>query len=253
MRAVDVSSKPETHRHASAYGRIRLSKNTIKLIREKRLPKGDLVEATKLTGIFGAKRTGEILPFCHPIPFDFVEVDLKVGEDRVEVFSRVSGIARTGYEMEALTAVSVALLNVYDMCKGVDDSMVIEEIKLTAKGGGKSDWKGDLKGVKVSVFSEDRALEELVKDYLTDLGAELVEEGGDIEIFVGKEIDITSPMRAMESVVALYDFSRDPTEVSLEVGVGKGDRGQLVISIPASEGKIKTLFETFGGILGRLL
>ncbi len=253
MKAVDVSSKPETHRHASAYGRIRLSPETIKLIREKKLPKGDLVEATKLTGIFGAKRTGDLLPFCHPIPFDFVEVDLRVGEDRIEVFSKVSGIARTGYEMEALTAVSTALLNVYDMCKGVDDSMVIEEIRLTAKGGGKSDWRSDLKGVKVSVHCEDKDLEGLVKGYLTDLGADLTGEGGDIEVYVGREVGIPSPMRALESVVALYDFSRDPTEVGLEVKIGRGDRGQILIYIPASEGKVRTLFETFGGILGRIL
>ncbi|NPB08242.1 MAG: cyclic pyranopterin monophosphate synthase MoaC, partial [Aquificae bacterium] len=140
MRTVDVSGKPETLREAVAYGRIRLSPETVKLIREGRIPKGNLPEATKMAGLMGAKRTWELLPFCHPIPLDHVSLEVSLGEDYLEVRAFVRGIARTGYEMEALTAVSTALLNVYDMCKALDEGMVIEEIKLLEKRGGKSDW-----------------------------------------------------------------------------------------------------------------
>ncbi len=252
MRTIDVSSKPETHRSASAYGRIKLKRETVELIKSKKLPKGDLVEATKLTGIFGAKRTGEILPFCHPIPIDFVEVSVKVNEENVEVFSTVSGIARTGYEMEALTAVSTALLNVYDMCKGFDDSMVIEEIKLTDKRGGKSDWKKDLKGVKVNVLSSEGKLKELVLSYLRDLGAE-VSKDADLLIVIGELYDLEEEVRSLECVVALYDFRKDPALVGEEIRIGRDREGTLVILFPAREEKIRFFFESFGGILGNLL
>ncbi len=252
MRTVDVSSKFETHRRASAYGRIRLKPETVKLIRERKLPKGDLVEATKLTGIFGAKKTGDILPFCHPVPIDFIEVRVEVGESTVEVYSTVSGIARTGYEMEALTAVSTALLNVYDMCKGVDESMVIEEIKLTAKGGGKSDWKRDLRGVRVNVLSPDSSLKELTLSYLRDLGAE---ESKDAQLLVviGEPYRVEEEIRALESVIALYDFRKNPNLAVEEIKVGRDSSGALVIVLPRREEKVRFFFETFGGILGSLL
>ncbi|WP_457599819.1 cyclic pyranopterin monophosphate synthase MoaC [Hydrogenivirga sp.] len=252
MRTVDVGTKFETHRKASAYGRIRLKPDTVRLIRERRLTKGDLVEATKLTGIFGAKRTGEILPFCHPISFDFVEVGVNVKEDCVEVFSTVSGIARTGYEMEALTAVSTALLNVYDMCKGVDDTMVIEEIRLTEKSGGKSDWRKELRGVKFKVISSDEKLRDVVLSYLKEFGAEENEEA-QILVVVGEPYSLEEELASLESVIALYDFRRNPTLVGEEIRVGRDSGGKLVVVLPAREEKVRLFFETFGGILGSLL
>ena len=252
MRTVDVSSKPETLRRASAYGRIRLKPETVKLIRERKLPKGDLIEATKLTGIFGAKRTGEILPFCHPISIDFVEVSVKVNEDSVEVFSTVSGIARTGYEMEALTAVSIALLNVYDMCKGFDESMVIEEIKLTGKSGGKSDWRKELKGVKVNALSPDEELKELVLSYLKDLGAEESKDA-DILVVIGEPYELEEEISSLECVVALYDFRRKPSLVGEEIRIGRDREGTLVLLLPKREEKVRSFFETFGDLLGNLL
>ncbi len=165
MRTVDVSYKLQTLREAKAYGRIRLSEECIKKIKEKKLPKGDCIEATKLAGIYGAKHTPMLLPFCHPIGFDHVEVELSIGDTFIEVFATVRGIARTGYEMEALTAVSVALLNVYDMCKSSDPNMVIEEIKLLSKKGGKSQHFEDLKGVKTAVVTvSDRASKGVYED-----------------------------------------------------------------------------------------
>ena len=165
MRTVDVSYKLQTLREAKAYGRIKLSKECVEKIKEKKLPKGDCIEATKLAGIYGAKHTPMLLPFCHPIGFDHAEVELNIGEDFIEVFATVRGIARTGYEMEALTAVSVALLNVYDMCKNFDPDMVIEEIKLLSKRGGKSQHFEDLKGIKTAVVTvSDRASKGIYED-----------------------------------------------------------------------------------------
>jgi len=158
VKTIDVSDKIETLREAKAYGFIELSKETIEKIKSNELPKGNLIEATKLTALYGAKNTQQILPFCHPISIDFVEGELYIKEDGIEVFATVRGIARTGYEMEALNAVSTMLLNIYDMCKGLDKNIVIKEIKLISKKGGKSDYFEDLSGEKAAVIVlSDRA------------------------------------------------------------------------------------------------
>src|SRR6476660_8099217 len=138
-RMVDTSDKPETHRLARASGYVRMAPATAALIRDRALAKGDVLEVARLAGIMAAKRTGELIPLCHPLPLTGVKVDLAFeGEDvlRIEATARVFG--RTGVEMEALTAVSVAALTVYDMCKAVDRTMTIERIRLEAKTGGKS-------------------------------------------------------------------------------------------------------------------
>lgn len=251
MKTVDISDKFLTLREAKAYGRIKVKKETSQKIIKNLLPKGNLIEATKLSGIFGAKKTGEILPFCHPIPVDHVAVEVIVGEEQVEVFSVVRGYAKTGYEMEALTAVSIALLNVYDMCKGIDDSMVIEEIKLIEKKGGKSDWYSDLSGVKVSVHGEDSELVKLVKNYLENLKAEF-SETADIYFSIGNNIPIDVRNNEFESVVAFYDFSRNPKEISQEIKVGRTGEA-LVVIFPENEEKISFFFKTFGGVLKHLL
>ncbi len=200
MRTIDVSSKLETLREATAYGRIRLSEECLKRIREKKLPKGDCFEASKLAGIMASKRTPELLPFCHPVGFDHVEVEVRETEGGLEIFATVRGIARTGYEMEALTAVSVALLNVYDMCKGFDPSMVIEEIKLLKKRGGKSDHFEDLKGIKVAVITvSDRASAGVYEDKSGKLAIEKLKElGGDVvfyKVVPDEEREITEAIK----------------------------------------------------------
>ncbi|MGC9143560.1 bifunctional molybdenum cofactor biosynthesis protein MoaC/MoaB [Hydrogenobaculum sp.] len=158
MKTIDVSDKIETLREAKAYGFIELSKETVEKIKLNQLPKGNLIEATKLCALYGAKATQQILPFCHPINVDFVEGEINIKENGIEVFATVRGIARTGYEMEALNAVSTMLLNIYDMCKGIDKNMVIKEIKLLSKRGGKSDYFEDLSGEKAAVIVlSDRA------------------------------------------------------------------------------------------------
>jgi molybdenum cofactor biosynthesis protein MoaC len=179
MRTVDVSGKFETLREAKAYGRIRISKECLEKIKNKELPKGDCLEASKLAGIYGAKATPNLLPFCHPVGFDHVEMEVRLSEGCIEVFSTVRGIARTGYEMEALTAVSVALLNIYDMCKNFDKSMVIEEIKLLDKKGGKSQHFEDLQGIKAAVITvSDRASKGVYEDKSGPLAKELLEKQG---------------------------------------------------------------------------
>ncbi len=252
MKTVDVSGKIETFRRASACGRIRLRPQTVRLIREKALPKGDLVSATQLTGVFSAKRVGDLLPFCHPVTVDFVEVQVKVNDEYVEVRATVGGVGRTGYEMEALTAVSAALLNVYDMCKGVDSTMVIEEIRLTEKSGGKSDWERDLSGVRVNVLSPREDLREIAVGYLKNLSAEISRDAH-LLLIIGEPYALEERISAFESVVAFYDFRRDPTGAGSEIRIGRDREGRLVVLIPESEEKLRFFFETFGGVLRSLL
>jgi len=138
-RMVDTSAKPETHRLARASGLVRMARETAALIRDRAVAKGDVLEGARLAGIMAAKRTGELIPLCHPLPLTSVEVRFAFdGEEvlRIEAVARVVG--RTGVEMEALTAVSVAALTVYDMCKAVDRTMTVERIRLEEKSGGKS-------------------------------------------------------------------------------------------------------------------
>lgn len=135
---IDISSKKITERTAVAEGLIFLKLEVIKLIQAKRIPKGDVLEAAKIAGILAAKKTPEIIPLCHPIPIESVKVDFAVKDKQITIKAAVKGQAKTGFEMEALTAVSIAALTIYDMCKPLDKDIVISEIKLLKKSGGKS-------------------------------------------------------------------------------------------------------------------
>ena len=137
-RMVDTSEKPDTVRHAVASARVLMSAETIAAIREARAPKGDPLEAARLAGIMAAKRTAELIPLCHPLPLTHVDVRAELQETSVYLESEVTTRAQTGVEMEALTAVTVAALTVYDMCKALDKSMTIAEVRLELKTGGKS-------------------------------------------------------------------------------------------------------------------
>jgi cyclic pyranopterin phosphate synthase len=138
-RMVDTSLKPETLREARASGLVRMQPATLKLIRDKGLSKGDVLEVARLAGILAAKRTGDLIPLCHPLPITGATVDFAFeGDDLLHLQATVRVFGRTGVEMEALTAVSVAALTVYDMCKAVDKGITIERIRLEAKTGGKS-------------------------------------------------------------------------------------------------------------------
>lgn len=137
-RMVDVSAKPVTMREAQAKGRVVMKPETAALIRDGQAAKGDVLAAARIAGIMAAKKTGELIPLCHPLPLDAVSVELAVTEDAVEIKATARTTGRTGVEMEALTAVSVAALTVYDMVKAVDKAMRIEAVRLTRKTGGKS-------------------------------------------------------------------------------------------------------------------
>jgi cyclic pyranopterin phosphate synthase len=137
---VDVGWKPTTDREAVARGYVSILPDTMRLIREGLMKKGDVLTVAQLAGIMGAKRTSELIPLCHPLPLNKVDVELALDEteSRVNITATASTSAKTGVEMEALTAVSVAALTIYDMCKAVDRGMRIEGIRLVSKRGGQS-------------------------------------------------------------------------------------------------------------------
>jgi cyclic pyranopterin phosphate synthase len=130
---VNVGGKPPQRRIARAEGRIRCQTETIAALRAHALPKGDVLTVAKIAAIQAAKRTDELIPLCHSLPIDGVDVEFAVEDDAICVTATVSTTARTGVEMEALTAVSVALLTIYDMCKAVDKGMIMEAIRVTEK------------------------------------------------------------------------------------------------------------------------
>jgi cyclic pyranopterin phosphate synthase len=136
---VDVSGKDVTARVAVAEGRVVMAPGTLAAIRDRATPKGDVLAVAQLAGIMAAKRTAELIPLCHPLPLASVAVSLEpAGEDTVRITATVKVTGRTGVEMEALTAVTVAALTVYDMCKAIDRGMRIEGIRLAHKSGGRS-------------------------------------------------------------------------------------------------------------------
>jgi cyclic pyranopterin phosphate synthase len=140
-RMVDVSGKDVTARQASASGRVLVSPEVIALLRGEGVPKGDALAVARIAGIMAAKQTPTLIPLCHPLAIAGVTVDLAVADDAVEITATVRTADRTGVEMEALTAVSVAALTVIDMVKAVDKRAVITDVRVEAKSGGKSgDW-----------------------------------------------------------------------------------------------------------------
>lgn len=135
---VDVGAKTATAREAQARGKISMHANTLHLLKINALPKGNAMEVARLAGILAAKKTAELIPLCHPLGLDFVDVQLRLGAGHVEIEAIARCTGKTGVEMEALTAVSVAALALYDMCKAVDKKMVIGDIRLVRKSGGRS-------------------------------------------------------------------------------------------------------------------
>lgn len=138
LRMVDTSGKAISVRRAVASARVSLSPQTLAAVREHRTPKGDPLEAARLAGIMAAKRTADLIPLCHPLPLTHIDVQATLGETGVEILAEVSTNAATGVEMEALTAVTVASLTIYDMCKALDKGITITEVRLESKTGGKS-------------------------------------------------------------------------------------------------------------------
>lgn len=138
VHMVNVGAKAETQRTAVAAGEVRLSPEVVDLLHRGDIEKGNVLAIAKTAGIMAAKRTSDLIPLCHPLLLDHVDIDFVLREDRIEIIGAVSMTGRTGAEMEALTAVSVSALTIYDMCKAIDKSMVLGEIRLLRKTGGKS-------------------------------------------------------------------------------------------------------------------
>lgn len=143
-RMVDVGTKPETQRLAIASGRIAMSASALAAIRAGNAPKGDVLGTARIAGIMAAKRTADLIPMCHPLMLDAVNVDFAFEDSAIRATATASLTGRTGVEMEAITAASIALLTIYDMAKALDKGMVIGEIRLIEKRGGKSGhWKAE--------------------------------------------------------------------------------------------------------------
>ena len=143
-KMVDVSAKPATQREAIAIGAVYMKKETIRLISDKKIAKGNVFDTARLAGIMAAKKTCELIPLCHPLNLSSVSLDFDIDKkkNKVDIEAKVKCTGRTGVEMEALTAVSIAALTICDMCKAVDKAMVLSDIMLTEKRGGKSgEWK----------------------------------------------------------------------------------------------------------------
>lgn len=138
VKMVDTTTKQVNARRATASARVIMSSDTVLALREHRTPKGDPLETARLAGIMAAKRTSELIPLCHPLPVTHIDVQASIEENGVSLTAEVATNAQTGVEMEALTAVSVAALTVYDMCKALEKGMTITDIRLERKEGGKS-------------------------------------------------------------------------------------------------------------------
>lgn len=139
-RMVDVSEKPDTLREATARGRVVMARETLALIEEGGIPKGDVFTVAQVAGVMAAKQTGALIPLCHPLPITGVDLSFRVDRaaSAVEIEATARVVGKTGVEMEALVAVSLAALTIYDMCKSVDREMVVDDVRLVHKQGGKS-------------------------------------------------------------------------------------------------------------------
>ena len=140
VRMVDVGEKKITKREAKAHAAVRMSPDTMALVRQGKIPKGDVLTCAKIAGILAAKNTHHMIPMCHPLPINWVDLNFTLNEakSRIEIESEVRVEAKTGVEMEALAAAAVAALTIYDMCKGIDKAMEISELYVLKKSGGRS-------------------------------------------------------------------------------------------------------------------
>ena len=145
-KMVDVSDKKETKRTARASAKVYVNKETFELIKENKMKKGDVLGTAKIAGIMGAKRTWDLIPMCHPLPLENIVINTTLiedfdGDDHIQIIAETVTTGRTGVEMEALTAVSLAALTIYDMCKAVSHNIIISEVQLESKTGGKKDFQ----------------------------------------------------------------------------------------------------------------
>ena len=138
---VNVGDKPRTQRTATAFGKLRMRPETRTRVLSSKVPKGNVVEVARIAGIQAGKRTAELIPLCHPLPLSYIDVQVEPDQDGLCVTASASCTGQTGVEMEALTATSIALLTLYDMCKALEKGMEITNVRLESKSGGRSDWQ----------------------------------------------------------------------------------------------------------------
>lgn len=225
---IDVSSKFNTLRYAKAKGVIHTNLETIQRVKNHDVPKGNVLEVARSAGISAAKRTSDWIVFCHPIPLDWVEVNSEIFDDRIEVTSEIKAIWKTGVEMEALTAVSAALLNIYDMLKPLDDDLSISEIKLAEKKGGKSQFADTLDHpisaavlvISDSTFAgkrEDRS-GKIIKEFLTTqpIDVKLYEILPDDEERISKRLIELIDQENIELVLTTGGTGMGPKDVTPE-------------------------------------
>ncbi len=219
----DISRKFETLRTAEAVSSLRLSKSTVALIREGTLPKGDPLPVAKVAAVQAAKETSRLIPYCHPVAVDFVGVEFEVLDQEIECRVRVKAIARTGVEMEALSAASVAALTIYDMAKMVDDSLELGPVRLVAKRGGKSDYDPPLEGMPaVAVLTvSDRS----AAGHREDVSGKLITERLEREGFRLQDYRVVSDDKAeIEQALLEYADTRKLDLVLTTGGTGFGPR-----------------------------
>lgn len=135
---IDITAKMETIRTAIALGVVKMSPSTVSMVKRNKIPKGDVISAARISAILGAKKASELIPFCHPIRMTQARISFLFTKSAIEIKAEISAVDRTGVEMEALTAVAIAALTIYDMCKQVEKKIVISDIHLVKKTGGKS-------------------------------------------------------------------------------------------------------------------
>lgn len=273
----DVSFKVTTRRAAIARAELTASPQTIQVIREGKVPKGDPLPIAKVAAVNAAKRTTEWIPYCHPIPIEYVGVDFELHPDRIVVEVEVVSIAKTGVEMEAMTAAAAAALTLYDMLKMIDDDMEIVGVKLLQKLGGKSDHliSGDWTGVVLSVSGEPDDHSIALADGLTSRGAkhvgrivaqddeqafaaalgEAVGHGVDVVLVTSTRylsvVDrmIEHPLLGVVSAIRSYQQGRVPTSMIHDVAAGLVG-SSVVATLPGSpELASDTLNALFPGVL----
>lgn len=179
MSMFDVSKKPDSLREAISRAIVRVNKKTITLINEGKSPKGNIVEAAKVAGTIAAKKTWELIPYCHPIPIDLVSVVVLLKEDFIEVNVNVKAVWKTGVEMEALTGASVAALTIYDMLKPIDSNLFIESIRIVEKTGGISNFRSLKKKLTAAIIvTSDSVSKGIKKDKSGKIVIERLKEMG---------------------------------------------------------------------------
>ena len=218
----DVSHKVDTLRTATAAATLRASPATVEMIRTGNLPKGDALTVAKVAGIQAAKSTAALIPYCHPIPIDFVEVRFDFEDGAVEVVATVKAIYRTGVEMEALTAASIAALTLYDMTKMIDEEVVIESVRLVEKRGGKSDFPAPTVQISAAVVTVSDSASAGEREDLSGptVASVLVEHG----VEIAETAVVSDDPAEIQSAVRGFVSRSDVSLVVLTGGTGVGPR-----------------------------